>query len=129
MLYLARVAGDSLAHALTPQWVSLPRYLYETNNTHLKEGLQAFQYQRWNQAIQLWMPAIEQGDKKAAAFAAANIAIAYEMMGDYASACAYAEKSIRLFGALKNAYARQQQVNIRYYLEQLRAKQAMASAR
>ena len=68
-------------------------------------------------------------DKKAAAVAAANIAIAYELLGDYSLACDYANEACRLFGALKTAWARQQQANIRYYLEQLRAKQAKEGAR
>ena len=127
LLYLARHVGEKAANSLTPQWITIPRYLYDCANDNIQAGLNALRQQKWQQAINLWQQALLSNDKKAAAFAAANIAIAYEMMGDYVSACAYAEKSVRLFGALKNAYARQQQVSIRYYLEQLRVKLAKAS--
>ena len=129
LLYLATCVGDSAARSLTPQWVSTPRYLYDNPNPHIQAGLQALQYQRWEEAIQHWSLAMEEkqrknNDKKTAAYAAANIAIAYEMMGDYASACDYAQHAIRLFGAWKTAYGRQQQVNMRYYLAQVQAKKA-----
>jgi tetratricopeptide (TPR) repeat protein len=141
LLYLASVLGDKVGASLLPSWVPVRRYLYSDDNTHVQKGLEAFRYQRWEEAIGYWLLAIDDEsnvesrklkvkvDKKAAAVAAANIAIAYELLGDYALACDYANEASRLFGALKTAWARQQQVNIRYYLEQLRAKQAKEDAR
>ena len=130
LFYLARTLGDSIANNLTPQWISVPRYLYDDiSNNDLQDGLQSFRYQRWEEAITHWKNAMKKEgsesnkkDQKTAAYAAANIAIAYEMMGDYSSACDYAHDAIRLFGAWNTAYARQQQVNMRYYLEQLQEK-------
>ena len=124
LLYLARNVGDSLARSLTPQWVAVPRYLYDMSDASIQAGLEAFRYQRWADAIECWHGAMDGTDKKAAAMAAANIAIAYEMQGDFSSACDFARHAIRLFGAWKTAYGRQQQVNIRYYLAQLQARQA-----
>ena len=150
LLYIASVLGDRIGASLLPSWVPVRRYLYSDDNTHVQNGLEAFRLQRWEEAIGDWRLVIGSGvqefrglgdeakgerlkvkgkDKKAAAVAAANIAIAYEMLGDYALACDYASEASRLFGALKTAWGRQQQVNIRYYLEQLRAKQAKAVAR
>ena len=150
LLYIASVLGDRIGASLLPSWVPVRRYLYSDDNTHVQNGLEAFRLQRWEEAIGYWRLVIGSGvqefrglgdeakgerlkvkgkDKKAAAVAAANIAIAYEMLGDYALACDYASEASRLFGALKTAWGRQQQVNIRYYLEQLRAKQAKAVAR
>ena len=124
LLYLARNVGDSLARSLTPQWVAVPRYLYEMSDASIQAGLDAFRYQRWADAIHYWSLAMDGNDKKAAAMAAANIAIAYEMQGDFSSACDFARHAIRLFGAWKTAYARQQQVNIRYYLAQVQDRMA-----
>ena len=124
LLYLARNVGDSLARSLTPQWVAVPRYLYEMSDASIQAGLDAFRYQRWADAIHYWLLAMDGNDKKAAAMAAANIAIAYEMQGDFSSACDFARHAIRLFGAWKTAYARQQQVNIRYYLAQVQDRMA-----
>jgi tetratricopeptide (TPR) repeat protein len=122
LLYLAQELGTKVGNQFIPSWKTTRRYFYEMDE--LKEGINAFQYQRWEQAIELWKSALETKDKKTAACAAANIAIAYEMMGDYDEASAYAAKAYRLFGAWKTAYGRQQQANIRYYQELLQEKKA-----
>ena len=139
LLYLASTLGEGLGKSFVHSWVTVPRYLYDIADAHIEAGLQSFRYQRWEEAIHHWKQVaneeakgerlkVKGKDNKAAAVAAANIAIAYEMLGDYSSACDYANEASRLFGALKTAWGRQQQVNIRYYLEQVRAKQAKASA-
>ena len=139
LLYLASTLGEGLGKSFVHSWVTIPRYLYDIADAHIEAGLQSFRYQRWEEAIGNWQMAMgneskfegrksKVKDNKTAAVAAANIAIAYEMLGDYSSACDYANEASRLFGALKTAWGRQQQVNIRYYLEQVRAKQAKASA-
>ena len=122
LLYLARELGNRIGSSFTPSWQTTRRYIYDLPD--LQAGLDAFRLQRWNSAINQWVTILDSKDKKAAACAAANIAIAYEMLGDYASACDYAQRASRLFGAWKTAYGRQQQVNIRYYLAQLQARQA-----
>ena len=135
LLYLATTVGEALGQSLVPSWEPVRRYLYTADNIHVQNGLDAFRYQRWEEAIHHWKQVAndESGKKpkttKATAVAAANIAIAYELLGDYSLACDYANEASRLFGALKTAWGRQQQVNTRYYLEQLRAKQAKEGAR
>ena len=144
LLYLATTVGEALGQSLVPSWVPVRRYLYTADNIHVQNGLDAFRYQRWEEAIHHWKqvandetgktPKTSKTSKtpkttKATAVAAANIAIAYELLGDYSLACDYANEASRLFGALKTAWGRQQQVNTRYYLEQLRAKQAKEGAR
>ena len=140
LLYLASTLGEGLGKSFVHSWVAVSRYLYDIDDTHIKAGLQSFRYQRWEEAIYHWKQVaneeakgerlkVKGKDNKAAAVAAANIAIAYELLGDYSLACDYANEACRLFGALKTAWARQQQANIRYYLEQLRAKQAKEGAR
>ena len=121
LLYLARELGNRIGSSFAPSWQTTRRYIYELPD--LQAGLDAFRLQRWNSAINQWLTIVDSKDKKAAACAAANIAIAYEMLGDYVSACDYAQRASRLFGAWKTAYGRQQQVNIRYYLAQLQARQ------
>ena len=123
--YLARELGNRIGSSFAPSWQTTRRYIYELLD--LQAGLDAFRLQRWNSAINQWLTIVDSKDKKAAACAAANIAIAYEMLGDYASACDYAQRASRLFGAWKTAYGRQQQVNTRYYLAQLQARQARES--
>ena len=138
LLYLSQELGSRVGSSFAPSWQPERRYIYSMDE--LQAGLDEFRYQRWEGAIHHWQLAIgdeakgerlkvKGKDKKAAAVATANIAIAYELLGDYSSACDYANEACRLFGALKSAWARQQQVNIRYYLEQLRAKKAREGAR
>ena len=144
LLYLASTLGEGLGKSFAHSWVAVSRYLYDIADTHIEAGLQSFRYQRWEEAIHHWKqvandetgktPKTSKTPKtpkttKAAAMAAANIAIAYELLGDYSSACDYSNEASRLFGTLKTAWGRQQQVNIRYYLEQVRAKKAKANAR
>ena len=138
LLYLARELGERVGNSFAPSWQTTRRYIYEV--PELQAGLDAFRYQKWQEAIDCWLEILRgesdevirreaRGtDKKAAACAAANIAIAYEMQGDYALACDYAQHAIRLFGAWKTAYGRQQQANIRYYLAQLQDRQARERA-
>ena len=141
LLYLASEVGTKLGQSLVPSWEPVRRYLYDDDHAYVQQGLEAFRRQRWEKAIYHWQQVANdesnvesrklkvKEDKKAAAVATANMAIAYELLGDYDSACASANEACRLFGALKSAWARQQQVNIRYYLEQLRAKKAKEDAR
>lgn len=122
LLYLAQELGNRVGGSFAPSWQTTRRYIYELDE--LQSGLDAFRYQRWQDAIRQWLLPFDGKDKKTAACAAANIAIAYELSGDYVSACDYAQRAIRLFGAWKTAYGRQQQANIRYYLAQIQARQA-----
>ena len=122
LLYLARELGNRMGSSFTPSWQTTRRYIYDLPD--LQAGLDAFRLQRWNSAINQWVTILDSKDKKAAACAAANIAIAYEMLGDYVSACDYANDASRLFGVWKTAYGRQQQANIRYYLARLQDRQA-----
>ena len=122
LLYLARELGNRIGGSFSPSWQTTRRYIYEL--PELQVGLDAFRLQRWNISINQWITIVDSKDKKAAACATANISIAYEMLCDYASACDYAHRAIRLFGAWKTAYGRQQQANIRYYLALLQARQA-----
>ena len=140
LLYAASTLGDAFGMSLLPSWVSVRRYLYDHSNPSIQAGIEAFRYQRWEEAIYHWQQVANdesnvesrklkvKEDKKAAAVAAANIAIAYELLDDYASAYDCANEAYRLFGALKSAWGRQQQVNIRYYQEQLQAKKATQDA-
>lgn len=135
LLYLAGELGDEFGRCLMPSWVTVRRYLYDHSNNAIQEGIEAFRYQRWEEAVSHWQVLVQEvgfrytkGDKKNAAIAAANISIAYELLGDYALACDYANVACRLFGALKNAWGRQQRVNMRCYLEQLQMKQVKVNA-
>lgn len=124
LLCLAQQVGESAGESLTPQWQPYTHYLYANDNDSVQAGIQAFQHKQWSRAMAAWGTVLETGDKKTRAVAAANMAIAAEMKGDYDSACGYARRAVRLFGDWKSADGRRQQVNMRYYLAHLQARQA-----
>ena len=82
--------------------------------------MEHFTHRRWQEAIDAW--AEPQKDKKRQAYAAANCAVAYEILGDLAAACAANDRALTYLDALRSAEARQQAVNIRYYQEHLQAR-------
>ena len=58
------------------------------------------------------------------AYAAANCAVVYEILGDLAAAYEANERALTYFDAMHSADARQQAVNIRYYQARLRDRSA-----
>lgn len=110
--------GERFAAHFLPQTETADRYLYDVGKDD--EGMVHFTHRRWQQAIDAW--SVPQKDKKLSAYAAANCAVAYEILGDLAAACAANERAIAGLDELRSAEARQQAVNIRYYLEQLKAR-------
>jgi hypothetical protein len=51
LLYLATTVGEALGQSLVPSWEPVRRYLYTADNIHVQNGLDAFRYQRWEEAI------------------------------------------------------------------------------
>lgn len=128
LLYLAQQIGTDVAVSLTPQWSPATHYLYDNPDAGIQRGMRAFQRKLWQDAIAAWQQALDSGDKKVSAVAAADMAVAAEMTGDYTAALDYANRAIRLFGEWKNADGRQEQVNMRHYVEHLLQRQAEESA-
>ncbi len=141
LLYLAQQVGINTATCLTPQWQTETHYLYDDKNTNIQQGIQAFQYKHWQEAINTWQevlpdtendtenPKTKQNkkEKDIQAMAAANIAVAYEMMADYTNAIAYTNTAITIFRQCNNAYARQQLSNLHFYLQHLNERQSAES--
>lgn len=112
--------GEHLAQRLMPRIETVDRYLYDLGKDDA--GMQYFVRQQWEEAIRAWMA--HQGKKKQEAYAAANCAVTYEIIGDLPVACSYAGRAIALFDDLRGADDRQQAANMRYYLELLQARMA-----
>ncbi|MCM1034869.1 MAG: DUF6340 family protein [Paludibacter sp.] len=120
LLDMAAYVGERFAAAFVPQWETVDRYFYENDNNLIKAGMQSFTRQRWAEAIRYWEEAYQNKDKQTKAYAAANIAVTSEIVGDLETAIQWAQRAIDTFGKLKSAYALQQKVNLNYYLQQLR---------
>ncbi len=109
-------AGEHFASRFMPESETADRYLYDLGNND--QGMYYFTRRQWQQAIDAWSQ--PQPDKKAEAYAAANCAVTYEILGELAQAYAACTNAIACFDALRSSDARQQAVNIRYYQEHLR---------
>lgn len=112
--------GEHFAERMLPQVETDDRYLYDLGEGD--SGMQYFARRQWQQAVDAWSQ--PRKDKKQAAYAAANCAVAYELLGDLGSAYAAAGRALNAFENLRNADARQQAVNISYYQERLRERMA-----
>lgn len=117
---MAKYVGERFATTFIPQWETVDRYLYENNNATIERGMWFFTRQRWDEAIAAWEKAYEDKDKKTSAYAAADIAVAFEILGNLDAALLWAEHSMNRFFQLKSADALQQKVNMTYYMQQLR---------
>lgn len=109
-------AGERLAARLLPTAETVDRYLYDLGKDD--PGMQFFTRKQWQQAADVWSQ--PQKDNKLTAYAAANCAVVYEILGNLGAAYASAGRAINAFESLRSADARQQAVNIRYYQTQLR---------
>lgn len=113
-------AGEHFASRFMPTYESADRYLYDLGNTD--QGMHYFTRQQWQLAIDAWSQ--PQPNKKSEAYAAANCAVAHEILGDLAEAYAACGRALSALGGLRSADARQQAVNISYYQERLRERMA-----
>ena len=111
-------AGERLASRLLPTAETADRYLYDLGKND--PGMQYFARKQWQQAVDAWSQ--PQKDNKLTAYAAANCAVAYEILGDLGAAYAAASSALAAFESIRSADARQQAVNIRYYQEVLRTR-------
>lgn len=109
-------AGEQLAARLMPKAETVDRYLYDLGK--VDPGMQLFTRKQWEQALDAWSQ--PQKSNKLSAYAAANCAVVYEILGDLAAAYAANERALAYFDAMHSADARQQAVNIRYYQQLLR---------
>lgn len=110
--------GEHLAERFLPHVETVDRYLYDLGKND--PGMNYFTRKQWEQAIEAWSE--PQRDTKHSAYAAANSALAYEILGDLNAAYSTASQAVELFSSLRSAEARQQAVNVNYYCESLRAR-------
>ena len=118
----ASYVGEQMAFILTPNWETEDRYFYCDDTPKLKAGIESVRRQKWEEAISAWKH-VEGSPGKA--YAAANIAVALEMLDRYDEAIEWAEKAIRLFEKIRGADAAQQVVNLRFYENNLKERKSL----
>ena len=108
--------GEHMAQRLMPTVETTDRYLYDLGKDD--PGMQYFARKQWQQAIDAWSQ--PQRNARLTAYAMANCAVAYEILGDPGAAYAACGSALSALDNLRSADDRQQAVNIRYYQTQLR---------
>ncbi|MBO4621769.1 MAG: tetratricopeptide repeat protein, partial [Paludibacteraceae bacterium] len=118
----AAYVGEQMVFILAPYWETEDRYFYCDDTPKLKAGIESVRRQKWEEAISAWKH-VEGSPGKA--YAAANIAVALEMLDRYDEAIEWAEKAIRLFEKIRGADAAQQVVNLRFYENNLKERKSL----
>lgn len=98
-------AGASYGRRITPSWTTVTRYYYKKakKNMDVRTGARKAQVNDWEGAIAAWEKAVNSREIKVAGRAAYNLALAYEVLGDLATAKEWAERS---YGDFKNKKGR-----------------------
>lgn len=121
-------AGEEMAARLTPQWKDAERYLYVNKSDEIIRGMEAFRHQQWDTAIHIWEAVYNDisnhrrrsaKELETAAFAAADIALAYEIKEDYARCREWAKRAQSLFQQMRTASGMQHAANLQDYLSNL----------
>lgn len=116
LLDMAYYSGEQVSRRIFPQWVAQDRYVYQGKDIAFSQGLEAFSHQRWEKAAEIWERCYqEQKDKLMQAYAAADVALAYEMMEQFDRAIAWTDRAIAAIQQKRTAEAVQQYVNLNYY--------------
>ena len=119
LLDMAAMFSQTVAENFIPQWETADRYLYDENDKNIRQGIEYFRRQQWQAAIDEWTLAIGAKKKRTRAYAAANIAVAQEFLGNFDESISWTNTAIDIWKTVNNSTALQQQVNLKYYIKQL----------
>lgn len=98
--YLAGQIGESYAYKISPMPVSISRAFYgkSKKTPELETGSRFADVAQWNEAIDVWKKGLARAEKKDAGKLAYNIAIAYEVLGEYGTALTWAQDAYTKYG-------------------------------
>ncbi|MDN4164516.1 DUF6340 family protein [Cytophagales bacterium LB-30] len=101
--YLSGLAGNSYAHKIAPMPVRISREFYgkPRKNQYMQAGVRQSEVGQWEEAIVSWRRGMLTADAKTAGRLAYNVAVGFEVLGDYAQAKAWAGKSYINYGNKK----------------------------
>jgi hypothetical protein len=103
ILHVSRQSGYQYGKRIVPSqiWLSRPLYAKKKGNRALESGTRKGLSGNWSGAIEDWQRAAQSGDEKIAGRAAYNMAVAFEVSGDFDNALRWAQKSYGDFGLKK----------------------------
>ncbi len=98
--YLAKIVGEDYAYKISPMPVRISRSFYGKSK-HIPQVATGARYadvNKWEDAINEWKTGINHADPKEAGKIAYNIAVAYEVLGEYGSALTWAQDAYTKYG-------------------------------
>lgn len=82
--------GKKSVGRLLPYWDKVDRYFYNSQNKYIKQGIDSVYVKNWDSSILSWKKALDSKNAMTQAYAANNMAIAYEISGNIDKAIEYA---------------------------------------
>jgi hypothetical protein len=98
--YLAAGVGEDYAYKISPMPVRISRVFYgkSKHSPELATGSRYADVNQWNEAINEWKTGLAKARNKEAGYLAFNIAVAYEVLGEYGTALTWAQDSYTKYG-------------------------------
>lgn len=98
--FLSNEAGTSYAYKIAPMPIRIKRSFRgkAKKSPELELGSRYADVAQWNRALEVWKSGLDRARAKEAGYLAHNIAIAYEVLGDFDSALYWAERAYTQYG-------------------------------
>ena len=114
--HLARIVGGDYAYKISPMpfTISRPFYAKSKHIPEVEEGARYADVNKWEEAIDSWKRGLAKAEGKEAGRLAYNVAIGYEVLGEYGTALSWAQDAYTRYGNKDGrTYSRQLQDRIR----------------
>ncbi len=115
---LADFMGRNYTNRVAPSWKSEQRFFFMSGHYLFSRATDLAKVNNWGEAAKVWYYVYENGNLKQKAMAAFNLALSFEMRGDFSEAVAWAEISHNQFEALSSwrASSSIKKTSLLYYL-------------
>lgn len=94
--------GKEYAEQIVPIWKKIKRTILSNNDNRMVKATYLAVADRWSEAIEIWMPLTESSNKRLAALACYNMAVASERIGKPKIGLTWIQKSIALKSMKEN---------------------------
>ena len=94
-IQLGRIAADDYVYKISPMPITINRTIYRKHKKApaLESGTKRADVNRWQEAILSWESGLTSADEKRKGWLSYNIAVAYEILGNYDEAIRWAENA------------------------------------
>ena len=122
MKYSSEYIGNEMYTSFVPYWTNEKRWYYKNFSSEWKRGTVYAAVEKWDEALNVWMSLYEKTNKWVRkAELSSNIALCYEMIGNFDKAVEYAEVSYNLFKENEREKENNMYINAQnYYFEVLK---------